>query len=301
MLNKILRRINDQMQKFGYSLTQYQIDELVELYMMNHAVYDEATLALFIENYVQKNGTNVQPADWMSERRASVYASPVNVASLEIPAIEKNIEQASFLNQAVGTGLPFSLLSTEQRNLLVASMFPIEIQAGTVLIRQGDIGHEMYIIETGEFEVSIDGKPVNHMLPGTKFGEIALLHGIPRTASVTAITDGRVWAAEQKSFSAIRIRDDLCKKAIVSRALKSHSRFRDNPASVEEAVSSAVFRVLVAQTEVRLKPEEILIVLKDAHIFRDKPVKVFTGDILQQDFSVTTPLECAIVDASGKC
>lgn len=64
-----------------------------------------------------------------------------------------------------------------------------EIEAGTVVVRQGDVGREFYVVEDGEVSIAIDGtrKP-GTLGAGSFFGEVALLRRIPRTATVTAET-----------------------------------------------------------------------------------------------------------------
>jgi CRP/FNR family transcriptional regulator, cyclic AMP receptor protein len=62
-------------------------------------------------------------------------------------------------------------------------------RAGTVIAREGEPGVGLFIILDGKAEVSIGGVKKTTLGPGDFFGEIALLDGGPRTATVTAITD----------------------------------------------------------------------------------------------------------------
>ncbi|HXY46158.1 MAG TPA: cyclic nucleotide-binding domain-containing protein [Acidimicrobiales bacterium] len=54
------------------------------------------------------------------------------------------------------------------------------------MIRQGDEGDRFFVVLGGRARVSVSGRDVSELLPGDQFGEIALLHGVPRLASVTA-------------------------------------------------------------------------------------------------------------------
>jgi hypothetical protein len=78
----------------------------------------------------------------------------------------------------------------------------IETPAGMEVIRQGDVGDRFYVIDAGRFEIVIDGARVAVQSEGDHFGEIALLHDVPRTATVAAIEDGAVWALDQEEFLA---------------------------------------------------------------------------------------------------
>jgi CRP-like cAMP-binding protein len=65
----------------------------------------------------------------------------------------------------------------------------VRLQPGETLTRQGDVGDAFYVILDGRAAVDIDGRPVNDLGPGDWFGELALLDGRPRSATVTSTTD----------------------------------------------------------------------------------------------------------------
>lgn len=77
------------------------------------------------------------------------------------------------------------------------------VPPGTVVVRQGDPGRRFYVVAEGEFAVTVDGERRPLVLgPGAGFGEIALLHDVPRTATVTAETAGRLLVVEADDFLA---------------------------------------------------------------------------------------------------
>ena len=76
----------------------------------------------------------------------------------------------------------------------------IDLPARTVVIREGEPGERFYLIEHGEFDVASGAGAFPPLTAGDVFGEIALLHDVPRTATVTARTEGRVYALERDSF-----------------------------------------------------------------------------------------------------
>jgi MFS family permease len=98
-------------------------------------------------------------------------------------------------------GLPPGRLETAERRSVVVSM-----RAGDVVIRQGDPADRFYVIGEGEVEVTqvgaAAGPPalLRRMGAGEGFGEIGLLSGIPRTATVTARTDGTLVALDGDAF-----------------------------------------------------------------------------------------------------
>jgi CRP-like cAMP-binding protein len=60
---------------------------------------------------------------------------------------------------------------------------------GETVIREGSGAGAFYIIDSGEAAVSQHGQPLNTLGPGDHFGEIALIDGGPRSATVVATTD----------------------------------------------------------------------------------------------------------------
>lgn len=78
----------------------------------------------------------------------------------------------------------------------------IRVSSGTEVIRQGDIGDRFYAVDAGSFEIVRDGGTIATAVEGDYFGEIALLHDVPRTATVRATSDGAVWALDQEEFLA---------------------------------------------------------------------------------------------------
>jgi len=69
-----------------------------------------------------------------------------------------------------------------------------------VVATEGDPGAGLFVIAEGEADVTIGGKKVNHLKAGDFFGEMALLDGGPRTATVTATTPIKLYALTEWVF-----------------------------------------------------------------------------------------------------
>ena len=96
----------------------------------------------------------------------------------------------------------FSPLPPAAVEALAARLEPRRLATGEIVFAQGDVGGEYYLIEQGRAGVEIDGQRVAELGPGDGFGEIALLRAVPRTASVTALTELALHALERDDFLA---------------------------------------------------------------------------------------------------
>jgi hypothetical protein len=85
---------------------------------------------------------------------------------------------------------------------LARSMEPVGLAAGDVLIREGEPGDRFFAVADGQLQVTIDGTPVATNVRGDGIGEIALLYGVPRMATVTATSPATAFALDRAAFLA---------------------------------------------------------------------------------------------------
>jgi len=114
--------------------------------------------------------------------------------------IQKGLKENDFLNN----------LDQSQVRELIDVMFQKEFKKGEYIIREGEPGQNLYIIEEGRCEVTKDGKLINdNMGPPTAFGELAILYNCTRTATVRANTSAKVWAIDRQGFQTIMMRTGM--------------------------------------------------------------------------------------------
>ena len=103
------------------------------------------------------------------------------------------------LLQSVAMFAPLPALPLER---LAARLVPHETAAGETIVRQGDSGDVVYVIAAGTVDVSHDGHHLATLGRGEVFGEIALLRDVPRTATVVANEECRLFTLQRDEFLA---------------------------------------------------------------------------------------------------
>jgi len=99
----------------------------------------------------------------------------------------------------------FSELGADERAALVGELETRALKRGDVLVRQGDPADALYIVLTGRFAVTREGRrePISEIGPDQPIGEIAFLTGGLRTATVTALRDSLVLRLGRAEFERI--------------------------------------------------------------------------------------------------
>ena len=190
-----------------------------------------------------------------------VKDEPVDLAQLATP---KTACEKAAIADAIKASVMFRNISDAQRELVYSCMESIPIKAGTWVIRQGEVGDRFYIVDDGTFEVRIlpededdvhqTGGHIVHHYKGSRdhhhhpsFGDLALMHSAPRSASVVAQTDGHLWALHRAAFRQILVQEEASKRdmhAILQRTVLQHL----DPESIHTAP--------MIQTAVQLLEEE---------------------------------------------
>jgi len=97
----------------------------------------------------------------------------------------------------------FSELSKRELKAVSRLMTELTIKEGATLTRQGEPGQEFMIISSGTAMVEIDGQTVAHLAAGEFLGELAVISGTPRTATVTATSPMIIEILNRREFMAL--------------------------------------------------------------------------------------------------
>jgi small-conductance mechanosensitive channel/CRP-like cAMP-binding protein len=111
----------------------------------------------------------------------------------------------------------FAPLSDAERARIVSGAAPRRYAPGEIIVREGDHSYSMFVVASGRAGVSMsgaggDGHVLAELEPGTAFGEISLLTGVPRTATVRALTEALVVEIRKETLEPIlRENPALCR------------------------------------------------------------------------------------------
>ncbi len=94
----------------------------------------------------------------------------------------------------------FSSLSQRHLKEIAKHADQVQVEAGKVLVQQGKTGREFIFIVEGKARVEKDGKVMRQVSKGDFFGEVALIDGESRTATVIAETDMTLLIVHKPSF-----------------------------------------------------------------------------------------------------
>jgi putative peptide zinc metalloprotease protein len=98
--------------------------------------------------------------------------------------------RASAEERAELAALPFFRgLEPQELDRIAPRLITVRVPAGAAVFKEGDPGDGYYIVRRGEAEVAAGGVVLRRIGRGEGFGELALLFGRPRSATVTAVTD----------------------------------------------------------------------------------------------------------------
>eukprot|EP00090_Calanus_glacialis_P019442 TRINITY_DN29875_c0_g1_i1.p1 TRINITY_DN29875_c0_g1~~TRINITY_DN29875_c0_g1_i1.p1 ORF type:complete len:261 (+),score=78.48 TRINITY_DN29875_c0_g1_i1:92-784(+) len=94
------------------------------------------------------------------------------------------------------------------------ALFPSEAVPEDTIIQQGDEGDNFYIIDQGEVDIYVNDTKVVNLGEGGSFGELALIYGTPRAATVKAASDVKMWGIDRDSYKRVLMDSTVRKRKL---------------------------------------------------------------------------------------
>jgi len=155
-------------------------------------------------------------------RRGAISAEPINeedAATYVKKVVPKDYKTMASLSKAIAKNVLFSHLDETERSDIFDAMFPSNAIPGEVIIQQGDEGDNFYIIDKGSVDVYVNGEKVISIGEGGSFGELALIYGTPRAATVKASSDVKLWGIDRDSYRRILMGSTIRKRKMYEELL----------------------------------------------------------------------------------
>nr|KAG5709510.1 hypothetical protein BaRGS_023192 [Batillaria attramentaria] len=169
------------------------------------------------EDDVSTTPPNFPPPMNQRMRRGAVSAEVYkeeDAAQYVKMVVPKDYKTMAALSKAIAKNVLFSHLDDNERSDIFDAMFPVHRHAGEVIIQQGDEGDNFYVIDQGEVDVYVNGEHVTTIGEGGSFGELALIYGTPRAATVKAKSDVKLWGIDRDSYRRILMGSTIRKRKI---------------------------------------------------------------------------------------
>ncbi|KAL4103056.1 hypothetical protein PRIC1_006793 [Phytophthora ramorum] len=247
----------------------------------------------------------------MSTKERVVYPKGDSSRELLLKVLQSNV---LFKGQSYG----------ELRDCLDA-FFPMRVEPGHFVIKQGAQGDNFYAVESGQLEILVsmgEAPPIRYgyLGPGLGFGELALLYNMPRAATIRAVTEVELWALERNTFREIlashklnrlhRTLEVLEKVAILSKLTSSEKQqvaaamdweeFEGKAAIVRQGEVGEKFyiitkgEIVVTQLDANTSEENIIRRLKAGDHFGE--MALFKDEMRSATCTAVTRVQCVTLE-----
>ncbi len=144
------------------------------------------------------------------EARLAVVAAPIDAKNYVRKTVAKNHQVKKLIFDAIKHNILFRSCSDEELVDLVDAFSPKDYSSGSVVIKQFDEGNQFYVVESGTLDVSVRAPNSNIDIgvgvsyeSGSAFGELALMYGSPRAATIRARSPCKFWYIERNDYHGI--------------------------------------------------------------------------------------------------
>lgn len=208
-----------------------------------------------------------------------------NPASSRRYLLEHQSEETDVLKRLAHVEM-MQYLPESEKQALAALLTPTHAQAGEILCQEGDPGDFFYAIVSGEAEIRKGRSILTTLGAGEIFGEMSLLTGEPRSATVVARTSMELYKLDRENFAKILTRSPHLAWAL-SRTLARRLRLSNESQVAAEQHLERWRQQLLEQVELdRLMREDPLTI--EGLVKRSAPLAILVGTLLDNIPEATT-------------
>jgi cAMP-dependent protein kinase regulator len=201
-------------------------------------VIDESSVILILgeEEYRRRKGEGTvevsaqKVATGTAPRRAGVSAEVRGKADIRtldpFKSKPKTRAQTEALTSAIRKTILFRGLDEAEITMLFNAFEPEEFNENTVIFEKGDEGDRFYLIESGRCQIILtdeDGTEKGSVFvgDGDTFGELGVMYGTPRAATVVAVLQSKMWWIDRDTYRGLLLVQTMKKRERFTNFLKS--------------------------------------------------------------------------------
>ena len=194
---------------------------------------------------------------------AEVYGTFNKKEDFVAKVVQKTPEQTQRITNKVNQSFMFSVLDEKELKTVIEAMEERNFKKDEVVIKQGDDGEVLYLLETGKLDCfkkfNKDEKDtfLKNYLPGEAFGELALLYNAPRAATIIATEDSKMWSLDRATFNHIVKDASMKRREMYEKFLKSVEILKSIDSYEINQISDALKTKKCKAGEMIIKKDEI--------------------------------------------
>ena len=184
--------------------------------------------------FLSKIGSKTSAMGFSGSKKRGVMArrpSENTAALFRVTLVSKDEETKTLIRSALNANRLLGSLESSQLQDIIDCMEERKVESGQCVIREGDDGEYLYVSSSGCYEVSVGEEVLKTFGKGVAFGELALLYGSQRTATVKALhrageaDEHIVWCLTRANFQMITMRTGVLRHRQRLKFVKSLSAF----------------------------------------------------------------------------
>jgi CRP-like cAMP-binding protein len=178
---------------------------------LNGAILNTSPLSKHSITSFEKNETSsaFNPRRIVDKKQKIIGAQQkaMETSELDVLAIKKrnnhDFEDKDLINSCLMKHFFMRSLDKDARTEIIKEMTLCEVEEDTVVFKQGSMGNFFYIVKEGDLDLYLNEVFTKTIVTGESFGELALLHGAPRSGTVKTKTKTLLWCLERRNFRKI--------------------------------------------------------------------------------------------------
>jgi hypothetical protein len=141
------------------------------------------------------------------KQKISAPAKTMETSELDVLTIKKrnnhDFEDKDLINTCLMKHFFMRSLDKDARTEIIKEMTLCQVDADTFVFKQGSMGNFFYIVKEGDLDLYLNDVYTKTIVTGESFGELALLHGAPRSGTVKTKSSALLWCLERRNFRKI--------------------------------------------------------------------------------------------------